>query len=134
LGHPKHQRSGPGGGFGDACGKAAVRVSQSAYIFVDNATPPVLSWNHHSQKEDDMTELVIEKSILPELISSRISTEKVLMREENQVITLRPVTGASKKIDPDIEKRRAALNRLVGIIKGGDLDLDKAKAERLFRQ
>jgi hypothetical protein len=81
-----------------------------------------------------MTELVIEKSILPELISSKISTEKVLMREENEVITLRPITGASKKIDPDIEERTAALNRLVGIIKGGDMDLDKAKAERLSRQ
>jgi hypothetical protein len=44
-----------------------------------------------------MTELVIEKSILPELISSKISTEKVLMREENEVITLRPITDTSQR-------------------------------------
>jgi hypothetical protein len=81
-----------------------------------------------------VTELVIDKSIVPELISSKISTEKVLMREENEVITLRPISGSPKKNAPDIEERRAALNRLVGIIKGGDLDLDKAKAERLSRQ
>jgi hypothetical protein len=80
-----------------------------------------------------MTELVIERSILPELISSKISTERVLMSEENEIITLSPITTA-KRIAPDIEERRAALNRLVGIIKGGDLDFDKAKAERLSRQ
>jgi hypothetical protein len=50
------------------------------------------------------------------------------------VITLRPITNIPQKIDHNIEERRAALNSLVGILKGCDLDLDKAKAERLSRQ
>jgi hypothetical protein len=81
-----------------------------------------------------MTELVIERSILPELISSKISTEKVLMSEENEVITLRPTTVGSKNLDPDIAKRIAAFNYLDGLLKGCDLDLEKARDERLSRQ
>jgi hypothetical protein len=81
-----------------------------------------------------MMELVIEKSILPELISSKISTEKVLMHEENEVITLSPVTITPQKADQDIEKRIAAFNYLDGLLKGCDLDLEKARDERLSRQ
>jgi hypothetical protein len=84
--------------------------------------------------EKDMTELVIEKSILPELISSKISTEKVLMREENEVITLRPITNTSQKVDENMGRRIAAFNRLDGLLKGMDVDLDKARGERLSRQ
>jgi hypothetical protein len=77
---------------------------------------------------------VIEKSVLPEFISSKISTEKVLMREENEVITLSPVTNTPQKVDQDLEKRIAALNYLDGLLKGCDLDLEKARDERLSRQ
>jgi hypothetical protein len=72
-----------------------------------------------------MESVIIDKEMLPELIASRIHSEKIKISEENDNIVLSPI-----KEKPDIKKEKPNLDEVFGILRGSGLSTEKFIAQK----
>jgi hypothetical protein len=72
-----------------------------------------------------MTEMILDVQTLPETVFSRISTEKVMFREENGSIVLTPVSVSEKRQNFDV---------LFGMFSDGKLSSEEYMREKQFEK
>jgi hypothetical protein len=70
-----------------------------------------------------MTEMILDVQTLPETVFSRISTEKVMFREENGSIVLTPVS-----------EKRQNFDALFGMFSDGRLSSEEYMREKQFEK